>query len=130
MIPEIQNVQAINKYFNLPISRVLSILQFLIEHDLIEKRGINYKVKKSVIHLENNSPFLVQHHSLWRLKAIDAIQSGKSENLHYSGVMSLSKDDYEWVRELLAKFLEEVVSRLTDSKDEKLASLCFDLFQV
>lgn len=44
--------------------------------------------------------------------------------------MSLSRDDYEWVREKLSTLLEEVVVKIGSSKDEKLASLCFDLFQI
>ena len=130
LIPELQSIDALTKYFNLTSSRVLSIIKFLSEQDLIEKKGNLYKVKKSVLHLEKDSPFLIQHHSLWRMKAIETIQSSKNENLHYSGIMSLSSDDYEWVREKLASLLQDIVERLKDSKDEKLASICFDLFQI
>ena len=130
LIPELQNIQALTKYFNLPSARIISVLKFLEEHQLIEKKGVHFKVKKNMLHLELNSPFLTQHHSHWRLKAIDSIQSGNLDNLHYSGAMSLSKEDYDWVREKLSTFLEEVVARISTSKDEKLASLCFDLFQI
>jgi uncharacterized protein (TIGR02147 family) len=130
LIPELQTVDNLAKYFNIPVARILSVLQFLSEHGLIEKKGHHYKVKKSVLHLEKDSPFLIQHHSLWRMKAIETIQGTRAENLHYSGIMSVSADDYEWVREKLARLLEEVVDRLKDSKDEKLASICFDLFQI
>lgn len=128
LIPELQQIQNLTKYFNLPTARILSVLQFLEEHQLVEKRGPLFKVKKNMLHLESDSPFLTQHHSHWRLKAIDSIQSGSLERLHYSGVMSLSEADYEWVREKLALLLEEVVERLGPSKDEKLAAFCFDLF--
>jgi uncharacterized protein (TIGR02147 family) len=130
LIPELQNIQALTKYFNLPSARIIAVLKFLEEHQLIEKKNGIFRVKKNMLHLELHSPFLTQHHSLWRQKAIDSIQSGKLENLHYSGVMSLSKDDYDWVREKLSTLLEEVVVRIGTSKDEKLASLCFDLFQI
>lgn len=130
MIPELQNVGSLTRYFNLPPTRILSVLQFLANHNLIEQKGANYKIKKSVLHLEKDSPILTQHHSHWRLKAIEAIQTPKLDNLHYSGVMSISRDDYEWVREKLALMLEEVIERLAPSKDEKLATLCFDLFQI
>ena len=130
MIPELQNVNNLARYFNIPLSRILSILQFLNDCNLIEKKGSSYKITKSVLHLENDSPILTQHHTHWRLRAIEAIQTPKQDNLHYSGVMSLSKDDYEWVRERLASMLEEVVERLIPSKDEKLATLAFDFFQV
>jgi hypothetical protein len=130
LIPELQNVQSLTKYFNLPTNRILAVLQFLTDHQLIEKKGTAYKVKKSILHLEKDSPFLTQHHSHWRLRAIESVQMNRSENLHYSGIMSLSKDDYEWVREKLGILLEQVVERIGSSKDEKLASICFDLFQL
>jgi len=130
LIPELQNVQSLTKHFNLPSSRIISVLKFLEEHLLIEKKGSQFKVKKNMLHLELNSPFLTQHHSHWRLKAIDSIQSGSLNNLHYSGAMSLSQEDYDWVREKLSTLLEEVVARVSSSKDEKLASLCFDLFKL
>lgn len=130
LIPELQNVNALTRYFNLPTARIISVLQFLTEHHLIEQRGQIYKVKKTGLHLEKDSPIITQHHTQWRLKAIESIQTGRPDNLHYSGVMSLSKDDYEWVRERLALLLEEVIERLGPSKDEKLANLSFDLFQV
>ena len=130
MIPELQNINSLVRYLNLPPARVSSILQFLIDHQLIEQKGQYYKIKKSILHLEKDSPILTQHHTHWRLRAIEAIQTAKLDNLHYSGVMSLSKDDYEWVREKLARLLEDVVVRLGPSKDEKLAALSFDLFQV
>jgi uncharacterized protein (TIGR02147 family) len=130
MIPELQNSTAISKYFNLPPSRIMSVLQFLLDNNLIEQKGSSYKIKKSVLHLEKDSPILTQHHSHWRMRAIESVQTKRPDDLHYSGIMSLSHDDYEWVRERLAQLLEEVVVRLGPSKDEKLAALCFDLFQV
>lgn len=130
LIPELQNANSLVRYFNLPSNRVNLVLQFLTDNNLIEQKGTNYKVKKSVIHLEKDSPILTQHHSHWRLRAIEAIQTPRIDNLHYSGIMSLSKDDYEWVRERLGLLLEEVVERIGPSRDEKLATLCFDFFQV
>jgi uncharacterized protein (TIGR02147 family) len=130
MIPELQSIDSLTKYFNLPTPRVLAVLSFLSEHQFIERKGNLYKIKKSVLHLEKDSPLLPQHHTHWRLRAIDSIQAPLAQDLHYSGVMSLSQDDFEWVRERLARLLEEVIERLKPSKDEKLATLCFDLFHV
>lgn len=130
MIPDLQNVNNLARYFKIPLNRILLILQFLTDCKLIEKKGPNFKITKTVLHLEKESPIMTQHHTHWRLKAIEAIQTPKQDNLHYSGIMSLSIDDYEWVREKLAAMLEEVVGRLGQSKDEKLATLAFDFFQV
>lgn len=130
MIPELQSTSSLARYFNLQAARIMSVLQFLMDHNLIEQKGSHYKIKKSVLHLEKDSPILTQHHTHWRLRAIEAIQTKKPDDLHYSGIMSLSHDDYEWVREKLAALLQEVVEKLGPSKDEKLATLCFDLFQV
>ena len=81
-----------------------------------------------MVHLEKHSPALRQHHTNFRLKAIEQIRETGAEQIHYSGVMSLSKKDFEWVSSQLAQFLEEVGKKLKDSPDEELAILNFDWF--
>lgn len=128
--PSINTVEGLQKYFQLPATRLLQILDFLTTRGFIVKERDRFKVAKPVLHLELKSHLLPQHHSHWRLKAIDAIASRGHENLHYSGVISLSQDDYEWVREKLSQLLKEIVDRLANSPDERLACLNFDWFQI
>jgi len=129
LIPQLQTVEALEKYFQLPLPQVTAALEFLTEHKLVEEYRSRYRVLKPVLHLERESPLLVQHHTQWRLKAIDAFLRKRNADLFYSGVISLSKEDFDWVRERLSQLLEEVVSRVKESKDETLACINFDWFE-
>jgi hypothetical protein len=59
MIPELQNVSSLARYFNLSLARILSVLQFLTDNNLVEQKGAIYKIKKSVLHLEKDSPISI-----------------------------------------------------------------------
>ncbi|MDG0817220.1 TIGR02147 family protein [Bdellovibrio svalbardensis] len=128
--PALQSLDNLQKYFQLPTASLHSTLEFLTTRGFVKHEQGLYKVLKPVLHLEMSSPLILQHHTQWRLKSIEAIGTRRPENLHYSGVISLSEDDYEWVREKLSQLLKEAVERLQSSPDEKLACLNFDWFQV
>ncbi|MBV6514014.1 MAG: hypothetical protein FMNOHCHN_03600 [Ignavibacteriaceae bacterium] len=130
LIPELQTLEGLQNYFQLSPTRLRHILDFLVNKGLIKQEKGVFKSVIPVLHLGSNSPLLNQHHTNWRLKAIESIIGKSSSDLHYSGVISLSQDDFDWVRERLSQLLEEVVARLKDSKDEKLACLSFDWFQI
>jgi uncharacterized protein (TIGR02147 family) len=130
-IPELQNLEALQKYFRLPLNQILAALEFLTQHGFIEQgRAGGYKVVKAGIHLEVNSPLMSQHHSNWRLRAIEAINRRQNSDLFYSGVTSVSREDFEWLREKLSQFLEQAIERVKVSKEETLVGLNFDLFEV
>ncbi|AZZ36381.1 hypothetical protein CIK05_06105 [Bdellovibrio sp. qaytius] len=130
LIPQLQTVDSLQKYFQLPMARIIQVIEFLLELDLVEKNKNILSVKKPVIHLENESPLLIQHHLNWRLQAIDSVQAGAKNNLNYSGVISLSEEDFDWVRTKLAQTLQDIIAKIKPSKDEKLACLNFDWFQI
>jgi len=129
-IPQLQNVEALMAHLGLSLTQVVSALEFLTEQRLIEKNRSGYKVLKPMLHLGKDSPLLAQHHAQWRLRAIDSYQKNNASDLSYSGVASLSRDDFEWVRERLSQLLAEVVAKVKDSDDEMLTAICFDLFQI
>jgi uncharacterized protein (TIGR02147 family) len=128
MMPACQTVEGLCTTLRQPPPTILSAIDFLQSRGLIAKTGKAFKVVRPMLHLEVDSPLLKQHLTNWRLKALDKPMGTSSEDLHYTGVMSLSQDDYEWLRERLSGLLEEAVQRLKDSKDEKLACLNFDWF--
>jgi len=130
MIPSLQTIEALQKYFNLTLPQILSGLEFLTTHGLIEENKSRYRVLKPVLHLEKNSPLLHQHHTQWRLKALEGFLRKRNSDLFYSGVISLSKEDYDWLREKLSQLLEEAIERIKDSKDETLACLNIDWFEI
>jgi uncharacterized protein (TIGR02147 family) len=130
LIPSLRSIDALQKYFALPMPRVTEVVDFLVDHGLVEQNKNLFKVSRSMIHLAKGSPLLNQHHSHWRLRAIESLQIRNNEDLHYSAAIALSREDFEWVREKLSQLLEQLVARVKDSKDEKLAAMTLDWFEV
>jgi uncharacterized protein (TIGR02147 family) len=132
LIPELQTIDALTMHFKLSNKRILQLIDFLIKIGLVrESRGL-LKVVKPMIHLEKSSPLLLQHHSQWRLKAIDELQSLStgSTALNYSGAIALSNDDYSWIKLRLSELLKEISERIKNSKDETVVCLNFDCFEI
>lgn len=130
LIPELQTIESLEKYFRISTSQLRKILDFLLSCGFIKQEKNHYRIVKSTLHLELLSPLIRQHHSNWRLKAIESLAESKTANLHYSGIIALSNEDYEWIREKLSQLLADIILKLKDSKDEKLACLNFDWFQI
>ncbi len=133
--PSNRTAETLESLLGLHRSRINFILQFLLQAQIIEvenKKGSSpqFIVKNPMVHLEKHSPALSQHHTNFRLKAIDQIRESGADQVHYSGVISLSKKDFEWVSSQLSQFLEEVGKKLKDSPDEELAILNFDWFNL
>lgn len=128
--PESQHIEGLQEAIQLPLTRLVKILDFLIDRGLVRKDKNLFKVAKSFLHLELESPLVLQHHTNWRLKAVEAVAAHDPENLHYSGVISLSREDFEWVRARLSLLLEEIAERIKGSSDESLATLAFDWFRL
>ena len=51
-------------------------------------------------------------------------------DLLYSNVASISKEDYEWLREMLSQFLESAIECVRVSDEQNVTGLNFDLFEL
>lgn len=128
--PELRTIEELHRYFALPLPRLVAVLDFLTAKKLVRARGGRYEVLKPVLHLGRDSPLLPKHHANWRLKAIEAAERGDQGDFRYTGVISISKDDFEWVKGQLSNMLESVIERVKDSPDERLGCLALDLFGI
>lgn len=129
--PACRTTEALERRLGLGRQHVMRAVEFLMSRGLIgQTKDGSYKVLKPVLHLERGSPLIGIHHGSWRTRAVESAKQDPFQGLHYTGVISLSQRDYEFVREKLAALLEDVAVKVKDSPDEKLACLCFDWFEV
>jgi uncharacterized protein (TIGR02147 family) len=128
--PTLRSVAELQRHFEMPLPRLIAVLEFLESKRLLRSKAGRYEVIRSVLHLGRESRLLAKHHANWRLRAIEAVETGSASDFHYSGVISLSGDDFEWIKAQLGSMLEESIARLKDSPDERLACLSMDLFEV
>ncbi len=115
---------ALAEQLKLPMKTVSEALAFLQSIGLIQDHKGHYSPTIKSLHLGTDSPFLKLHHVNWRLQAIEAINDG-SEDLHYSSVISLSRQDALKVKRLLVQTIEQVKSEVRGTVPEQ--PLCFNL---
>ncbi len=81
-------------------------------------------------HLEKKSPLLVKHHTNWRLKAIQYAEQLSDQELMYSANISVSRKDFERIREELMTTIQKFIGIVKDSPAEDIAQFNLDFFWI
>lgn len=125
-IPNIQTEAAISEKLNLPLIQVRKILNSLESLDLIKKNKSKWEPTKKNIHLTNESWMAAMHHINWRMKITDRIQFRNPEDLHYTGIHTLSRSDFKKIKTLLLESLVKIDKVIRPSAEEELCCLLID----
>ena len=129
-IPRFQTLKAISEHLHLPPDKIQEVLQFLTDTGLAHTSQGRYEIGVTRIHLSKDSPQIQRHHTNWRMQAINSIDVNNPRDLHFSTVVSMSETDVPVIKEILIKAIEECRKVIKDSKEEKIQSICIDLFEV
>lgn len=129
-IKEFHNLDAIAAYLNLSTKRTKEIIDFLLATGLCQQEKNRLVVGPSHTHLESSSPWVRTHHMNWRQRALQELNREEKAKIHYTGPMTLSKEDALVVREMIAKFLEEIKKVVDPSPSEELRCLNIDWFKI
>ena len=125
-----QTPASIATYLRLSVDLVADAFQFLIRVGLVKETHGKFSIGDGRIHLDQSSPLLPRHHANWRMKAIQAVDERKPEDLHFSGIYGLSLADSKRLKKMLLQFLEEIEPITRASKEEFPYILLLDLFQL
>nr|BFD69083.1 hypothetical protein HAGR004_41050 [Bdellovibrio sp. HAGR004] len=129
-IPRMQDPRVIANQLKLEETTVREVIRYFIEVGIVVATKKGYEPGEVRIHLPHDSEHIFRHHANWRLQAMKAFDHKKEANLHYSSVMSISQDDFQEIREILLKAIENTKLKIRDSKEETLASIGVDFFKV
>jgi uncharacterized protein (TIGR02147 family) len=127
-VPGCHSEQGIADYLGLPLQRVSEILQFLLSVGLVARKGNHYEIGTSHIHLESDSPMISKHHTNWRMRAVQSLDQPRPEELHYSSVITASREDSSKIREILVRAIEEVRAVVRKSGNEEGYCYSLDFF--
>lgn len=127
-IPSLQTREAIAQHFSLPVAKITDVLDSLVAMGLVEKAGAGFVSAKKQIRLGNDSKNILRHHTNWRLQAAEALDREQLTDLHYSGIVSLAKDDVVKIKELLFDAIQRSQTIIRDSKEEELYAIAVDWF--
>ena len=126
--PSLRTPGSIARYFNVDVSKVVEILDFLVSVGLVRNDRGGFLPGDVRIHLAHDSPLISKHHANWRLQAMRSFERETPHELHYSGVVSVSRADLSRVREIMVGALEKIRAVVKESKDETVYCYALDLF--
>lgn len=129
-IPEFQTVDKIVERLRLSRERVQENLHFLVETGLVLTQGGRYIIGTTRIHLDADSLQVRRHHYNWRSQSVISVDRGFKEDLHYSNVVSIAKDDVPKVKEILIKAIEECRAIIRESPEEDIQVITIDSFKL
>ncbi|MGZ3695471.1 MAG: TIGR02147 family protein [Bdellovibrionota bacterium] len=129
-IPELRSREAIAAFLHLPVKKVTEALDFLCSVGLALPQGAHFEVGEAHIRLGNDSHNIIKHHSNWRTQALEALDREQLEDLHYSGVVSLAREDLRKIKEILLDAVKASQAVIKDSKEEELCAIGIDFFSL
>jgi uncharacterized protein (TIGR02147 family) len=130
LMPGNDSVDKIASHLNLPIQLVEKVIGFLLNHKLaIEEKG-KIKVGPQRTHIEASSPFVNRHHINWRLKGIEHMDNLHPDELFYTSPMTLSAKSMKEIKKMLLSLVVEMSEEVKQAKDEKIACLNIDFFEL
>ncbi|HWU42310.1 MAG TPA: TIGR02147 family protein [Bdellovibrio sp.] len=124
-----QTPEKIAGYFKLDLTTVQKTLNFLLTAKLVKKVQARYELSHRKIHLKKDSPYVGKHHLNWKLQAMNNLGQPHSSDLHYTSVVTLSKDDFEKIRLLFFEAIEKARSTVAESEEQILACYALDFFK-
>lgn len=129
-IEELRDVQSISEHLDIQRNIVQDILDFLISKGLCRKteNGVVMELKK--IHIPASSPLVVNHHLNWRMKSLAFVQNVKKQELAFTSPLSISREDFEKVRGMVLKLIEDISEVVEKTEPEIIACLNIDHFMI
>ena len=80
--------------------------------------------------LEKGSTHLIRHQTDWRIKSIQAGEDLSEKELMFTCPVSLSKKDFEKLREEIVQFIKKFLDTVHQSPAEEIACLNMDWFWI
>lgn len=129
-IPAFTTPQSMSIFLQIPLPQLMKILDFLVSAGLLKEELGKYSVGTTSLHLTEDEPMIYRHHTNWRVRAIASLSPFYKNNLHHSGVVSLSREDFSTVKKIFIDAIGRADKTIAASKEECLAGVCVDLFEI
>ncbi|MBK7960756.1 MAG: DUF4423 domain-containing protein [Bdellovibrionales bacterium] len=120
----------ISQRFDLEITRCSEIMSFWSTAAFAIKKTLDILWELKTILLEKASPHLVRYHADWRMRAIQRGEDLSDNELLFTSPISVSKHDFDRVREEAILFIKNFLKTVHASPAEEIACLNLDLFWI
>ena len=128
-ISKYQTRETIAERLKLSLNTVSKATEALTKMGLIEAKNAKFIIGKKRIHLEKDSPWIMQMHTNARAHALQKIADGVENDLHFSGGFTMSKKLFEEYRSRLLDVVTEFEKKFDDDEPEDFFCLNIDLFR-
>lgn len=129
-LSDVNTVDELSDYFSMSRERIARVVEFLLETGLCVEEGGRLQYGPQHTHLHEKSPFINTHRRNWRGKSMERINNPQEQDLFYSLIISLSKEDVLAIKEQLVEAISKAVKKASASEPEQLACLNIDWFGV
>ena len=116
--------------FGLSNLRCAEILKFLVDGGLCDEKEGYYTMGAQTMHLSKNSPHLLRFQTDWRMRALHQSEDLSDVELMFTAPVSLSKKDFEVLREEIVLFIKSFLKTVHNSPAEEVACLNLDFFWI
>jgi uncharacterized protein (TIGR02147 family) len=129
-LPEVKDIKDICNNLGLDLSRVKQVVDFLLQAKIIKSEMDRLQTVGRRLHIDSKSKHTPMYHMSWRAKAMEVIATNNSNNLHFSSVYSLAKEDIDRIRDVLLNSLNRSEEIVKGSAQNTLVSLNIDFMQL
>jgi len=129
-LPDHRNLNETADALRLPVETVRNAVLFLTSVGLVQEKAGRLLAGPSQVHLSRDSHQILQHHTNWRLAAIESLVQVAENDIHYSTVSTLSRADAEKLKVRFAKEIENYVKTVRDSREEVLCGFNLDFYSL
>jgi len=129
-VPSLRNREALAKYFSLPLKKITEILEYLCAAGLVVQDKGEYRIGPTKIRLGKDSPNILRHHSNWRIQAMESLDREVETDLHYSGVLCMTKKDQAKIKSKIFEMLQEHLAISDESSEEEICCYNIDFFSL
>lgn len=129
-LPEYNDAKSIANALKIPDEVVSRVLLFLIEAGILKEKNGKIVSGLTQVHLNRESPLIRQHHTNWRIAAVQSLMNDNPNDVHYSAVSSISKADVEKLRTEMVQLIERYVETIKPSKEETVCGFNLDFYSL
>lgn len=129
-LPGDQAIEGFAHRLKIPRTTAIRVLQFLVENNLVVKKGDRFDLGPNRVHVPAEDPLVNRHHMNWRQKSIESLEHMQPDEMHFTGPLSIASSDIPEVRKILLKAVEDIFKIVDPSPSEELACLTIDWFRI